>query len=103
MHDLKHVKVQMHVCSRCKLPDQVITSDHINAEHLKIHTKQCLNKFNSVGKLMKMVENDDNEIPRLLSQCNHLNLDSMIDDIKRLAAVRFMWEGKIMVKILSKL
>ena len=43
--------------------------------------------------MMKMVTNDDNETPRWSSQNNHLNLDIMTDDIKRLGPVRFIRKG----------
>ena len=38
--ELKHVEVQPHACSRCKLAAHVVTSDQTNADNLKIHMKQ---------------------------------------------------------------
>ena len=55
--------------------------------------KQCLNKFHGVEKVMKKEINDDNKISRWSSQCNHLDLDIKIDDMKQLGPVLLMWEG----------
>ena len=87
------MEVQPDVCSRHKFLAHVMTLDHTKADHLKNHSKLRLNRFHSVEKWTKKVTNDINEIPRWLSQHNHLNLDGIIDDINILGLVRFMWEG----------
>ena len=92
-YDFKHAKAQRNVCSGHKLAANIIASDHNTADNLKIHTKKCLNGFNSVDKIMKMATNDDDEIPRWTQQCNHLNLDGIADDTKRVGLVQLMWEG----------
>ena len=60
----KHAKVQLYVCSGCKLEANVMTSDHTAAENLKLHTKQHLNEFNSVDNIIKMVTNYNKEMIR---------------------------------------
>ena len=42
---------------------------------------------------MKKINNDNNEIPRWLSEHNHLNLDGTTYEIERLGPVRFIWDG----------
>ena len=70
-----------------------MTSDRTAVENLKIRIKQYFNEFNSIENIIKRVRNNDNEIPRWTSQHYHLNLDDIIDEIKRLCPVRFMREG----------
>ena len=84
------MKVQPYVCSGHKLAAHVMKSYHINAHNLKIHIKQRLNEIHRVEKLMKKVKNHDNETQRWLSQHNHLILDEIIDDFKRLGPIRLV-------------
>ena len=74
LHELQHANTQSCACSRHTLVAHVMTSDYTNVDDLKTHTKQHLNAFHSIYKLMKKVTNDDNETPRWLSQHNHSNL-----------------------------
>ena len=70
-----------------------MTSDGSNIMKLDMHVKQCLNEFHKIDQLLKTVTNDTTHIPRWISQYNHLNVDSVIDDIKRLGTLKHMWEG----------
>ena len=60
-----------------------MTASYFNAENLKIHIKQCLNEIPALDKLCNAIKNKINETPRWTSQHNHLNLESVIDDVKK--------------------
>ena len=70
-----------------------MTSDGSNIMKLDMHVKQCLNEFHKIDQLLKTVTNDTTHIPRWISKYNHLNMHSVIDDIKRLGTLKHMWEG----------
>ena len=70
-----------------------MTSSDINVMKSSIHIKQYLNEFNKIDKTIKKVINDKNDNPRWLSQYNHVNVEDIINNIKRLGLVQFMQEG----------
>ena len=51
-----------------------MTSNENNADNLKIHVKQLLNKLNHAYELFKKIENQEKDKPAQLSKHNNLNL-----------------------------
>ena len=72
-----------------------MTSNNDDLLQLSICIKQHLNEFDKVDKLMKKVTNDKNDLPKLMHKHNHLNVDGMLDDIRGLSPVDWMWEGSM--------
>ena len=69
------------------------SNDIRSHQHMQLtNPYETMFEWISVEKLMKIMTNDDNGIPRWLSQPNNLNLDSMVEDIKGLGPLRFMCE-----------
>ena len=93
MDILKELKFQPMLCSLHKMISNIMASDGTNFMKLQIHIKQYLNEFHKMDQLLKKLKNETGEIPRWISQYNHLNIDSVIDDIKRMGPLKFMWEG----------
>ena len=90
---LKKVMVKPLLWSLHEMISNIMGSDGSNVMKLQMHIKQHMNEFHKMDQLLKTVMNDTKETPRWISQYNHLNIDSVIDDIKRLGPLKFMWEG----------
>ena len=70
------------LCSLCRTISNIMASDGSNLMKMQMHIKQHLNAFHEIDQLVKTLTNDDNHMPRWMSQCDHLNTDGVIDDIK---------------------
>ena len=63
-----------------KLMANLMTTDENNGSMLNIRIKN-LNEINDFDKVIKVLTNDDSNVPRWLSQCDHVNLFNLIDCI----------------------
>ena len=93
--ELQHVKVQPCIIVGYNLVSNVMKASYHNAEILKIHIKQCLKEMSTLDKLCNAITTKTNEITRWKSQYDHLSLESAIDDVEKIAPVRFMWGGNM--------
>ena len=91
---IKEIKIHPIIITSYKLAAQLMAPKEKNIEHVKIHHKQCLNELHEIDKTSKLLSNETKKKPMWLSQCNNVNVMTLIENGARSGKLGHMHDGK---------